>query len=107
MNINKSNNLPSQCPSCNSILTVNSLICGSCSTIVQGNFSLSTLSRLSANDQLLTINFIKTGGSLKDLAKIYRISYPTIRNRIDELGERLIQLENDTANSHLPGENNE
>ncbi len=107
MSINKSNNLPSQCPSCGSVLTIDKLVCASCSTVVQGAFSLSVLAQLSTEEQQLAVNFIKTGGSLKELAKMYAISYPTIRNRIDELSARLCYLEKPDIHSQPQGELNE
>jgi len=89
----KINTLPSQCPSCNSVLTVDRLQCPACSTVVQGTFALSTLSRLSAEEQSLIVSFIKASGSLKELAQLYHVSYPTIRNRIDELRDKVSRLE--------------
>jgi hypothetical protein len=91
----KHSNLPTQCPSCGYELSIDRLVCDSCSTVVQGNYSIPAFARLTADDQLLCINFIKTGGSLKELAKIYGISYPTIRNHIDILIEKLNTMENE------------
>ncbi|WP_066195462.1 MULTISPECIES: DUF2089 family protein [Gracilibacillus] len=34
-------------------------------------------------------NFILSSGSLKELSKIYTVSYPTVRNRLDHLMERI------------------
>lgn len=107
MNQHKTNNLPSQCPSCAALLTVERLVCSSCSTTVQGSFSLPVIARLSTDEQLLAVNFIKTGGSLKDLAKLYNISYPTIRNRIDDLSDRLIELERTITTQQAEGGDNE
>jgi hypothetical protein len=57
------------------------------------------IAQLSIDEQQLAVNFIKTGGSLKELAGKYGISYPTIRNRIDELSAKLCQLE--TTDKHI------
>jgi hypothetical protein len=93
--MNKHHNLPTQCPSCGFQLSINRLVCEACSTVVQGDYSLPAFARLTAEEQLLCINFIKTGGSLKELARIYGISYPTIRNHIDTLIEKLKKMENE------------
>lgn len=34
-------------------------------------------------------NFVKSSGSLKDLSKIYDITYPTMRIRLDKLIEKI------------------
>lgn len=49
----------------------------------------SPLARLPADDLSLVVEFVLCSGSLKDLAKRYGVSYPTIRGRLDGLIERL------------------
>lgn len=39
------------------------------------------------------MEFIKSSGSLKDMAKEMGISYPTVRNLLDDLIEKIKQLE--------------
>ena len=39
------------------------------------------------------IDFIKSSGSLKDMAKSMGVSYPTVRNILDELIDKLIKIE--------------
>jgi hypothetical protein len=104
----KHSNLPTQCPSCGFQLSIDRLVCDACSTVVQGKYCLPAFARLTSEEQLLCINFIKTGGSLKELAGIYGISYPTIRNHIDALIEKLNTMENgDRQKASLEGEQNE
>ncbi len=88
--------LPTMCPACSSQLKVKSLICEKCDTEIQGQFELSPLAGLSPDDQAFVLEFMKTSGSLKDLAKLHGLSYPTIRNRLDEIIERVKQAENRT-----------
>ena len=38
------------------------------------------------------INFIKTSGNLKEMAKLYGVSYPTVRNRLDAVINRVQEL---------------
>ena len=82
-------NLPCICPSCGLMLKVNRLICSDCDTAVEGNFSLPVLSRLDIEEQTFILNLIKSSGSLKDLAGLYGVSYPTVRNRLDALIEKI------------------
>jgi len=87
------NRLPTDCPSCGETLAVVKLSCGACGTAVEGRFALPVLSRLDVKDQAFVLSLLKSSGSLKDLAGQYGISYPTVRNRLDELIEKVGQLE--------------
>ena len=44
------------------------------------------------------MSFVLSSGSLKEMALRYRVSYPTVRNRLDELIERLADI-NETKKS--------
>lgn len=54
-----------------------------------GSLAGSPLARVPAEDLALIIEFVLCSGSLKDLAKRYGVSYPTIRTRLDGVIERL------------------
>jgi len=45
------------------------------------------------------LRFLKSSGSLKDPARLYEVSYPTVRNRLDALITRVRELEADPAES--------
>lgn len=47
------------------------------------------LGRLSDEDQAFIVNLVLHSGSLKGLAEVYGVSYPTIRVRLDKVIERL------------------
>ncbi|MGI9293526.1 MAG: DUF2089 family protein [Pseudomonadales bacterium] len=47
------------------------------------------LEQISDEDQTFVKRFVLASGSLKDLAKIYGISYPTVRLRLDRLIEKI------------------
>jgi hypothetical protein len=81
--------LPTMCPSCSSQLNVKSLVCERCQTEIQGQYELPLLSRLSIDDQGFIIEFIKASGSLKKMAALLQLSYPTVRNRLDEIIENV------------------
>ncbi|MGA1979938.1 MAG: DUF2089 family protein [Sedimentisphaerales bacterium] len=81
--------LPTTCPSCSSQLNVKSLVCERCQTEIQGQYELPLLSRLSLDDQGFIIEFIKASGSLKEMAHLLGLSYPTVRNRLDEIIEHI------------------
>ena len=81
--------LPIICPSCKNQLRVKSLLCENCKTEIQGKFELPVLTRLSAEDQSFITEFMKASGSLKEMAKLLGLSYPTVRNQLDEIIERI------------------
>lgn len=92
--------LPVICPSCNSQLNVKSLVCERCQTEIQGQYELPTLSRLSTDEQGFILEFIKASGSLKEMARLLGLSDPTVRNRLDEIIER-IKLAEKSSNRGL------
>jgi hypothetical protein len=95
--------LPTQCPSCGSTLRVERLRCPECRSSVEGEFALGLLARLDADEGQLVISLIKASGSLMDLASEYGVSYPTIRNRVDGLIDRVKQLEKELARQQKEG----
>ena len=50
---------------------------------------------LEAEEQMFIKRFILASGSLKQLAKEYEVSYPTVRIRLDRLIERIKLTENE------------
>jgi hypothetical protein len=87
------NPLPCVCPSCQQSLGVTRLACGNCGTAVEGQFELPVLVRLTAEEQAFALSFLESGGSLKELARRYGVSYPTVRNRLDALIEKITHLQ--------------
>lgn len=77
--------LPVSCPSCGGNLAVRRLYCDQCETEVEGLYALPPLAGLAVEDQDFILEFIKASGSLKDMAKLLGVSYPTVRNRLDEI----------------------
>lgn len=85
--------LPHVCPSCSSPLRVKSLVCENCATEVNGEFELPLLASLSVEDQRFIIDFVKHSGSLKLMAEQLKLSYPTVRNLLDDIIKRIGQNE--------------
>ena len=81
--------LPLECPSCQKRLSVQKMHCAECGTAVRGDYQLPLLARLSDNEQKFIIEFVKSSGSLKDMAKSMGVSYPTVRNYLDDIIEKL------------------
>ena len=81
--------LPTRCPACADMLKVRRMVCRSCQTELEGLFALPALARLSPDEQRFVLDFVKSSGSLKQMARLMKLSYPTVRNRLDEIIERI------------------
>jgi hypothetical protein len=56
---------------------------------IEGGFDLPPLARLTAEDQVFVAVFVKSHGSIKQMEKHFGISYPTVKNRLNKIGEQL------------------
>ena len=81
------------CPSCDNALKIGELFCDKCETRVSGAFDLPSMLRLSASEQEFVMDFVKSSGSLKTMAVKLGLSYPTVRNLLDEIIEKLNAME--------------
>jgi len=77
--------LPTNCPSCQAQLKVKCLKCENCQTEVSGLYDLPTLALLSSEDQQFILRFVINSGSLKEMASELKLSYPTVRNMLNEI----------------------
>ncbi|KTD58898.1 DUF2089 domain-containing protein [Legionella shakespearei] len=83
-----------QCPSCKSSnLNVVKIECSGCNTRFEGQFEISALLKLPEDDLQFILDFVKCSGSLKDMAIIQKVSYPTLRNRLNALIDNLEDME--------------
>lgn len=81
--------LPISCPSCESSLSVTQLSCLSCETTIQGSYTLPELLLLTPEEQEFVLEFFLESGSLKKMALKLKKSYPTVRNRLDDIIEKI------------------
>ena len=56
---------------------------------IEGNFELPPLARLPADDQVFVMAFLRGRGNMKEMERIFGISYPTVKNRLDGIAARL------------------
>ncbi len=92
--MNLINKLPLSCPSCESLLSVSRMHCLSCQTNVEGSYKLPILAQLNNEEQQFVISFLKSSGSIKEMSNQMEKSYPTMRNLLDDLIEKVKTLEN-------------
>lgn len=75
----------SNCPCCNSILSITALQCPDCGIELRNTFELSPFDRLDAEQRTFLLSFLKARGNLKNLQEDLYISYPTAKKRLDDL----------------------
>jgi hypothetical protein len=76
---------------------VTRLGCSVCETELEGRFDVPPLLRLPAEDLDFVTRFVAASGSLKEMAQQLGQSYPTIRNRLNEIIERLRTAADESA----------
>jgi hypothetical protein len=56
---------------------------------IEGSFELSQLAQLSLDDQVFVTAFVRCHGSIKEMERIFGVSYPTIKSRLNRIGGSL------------------
>jgi len=81
------NRIPEKCPICEEGLVVTEIFCPSCTTTFTGQFETQTspLSRLNAKQLEFILTFIRCEGKFNRMEEELGISYPTLRNRFNEI----------------------
>lgn len=64
---------------------------------IEGEFELPPLARLSAEDQIFIMAFIKADGSIKEMERIFGISYPTVKSRLSRIADNFKFVEKVTS----------
>ena len=64
---------------------------------IEGPFELPPLAQLSADDQVFVAAFVRCHGSITQMEKFFGVSYPTIKNRLNRIGEQLPFMEVEPA----------
>lgn len=64
---------------------------------IEGAFELPQLARLSAEDQVFVIAFLRSHGSIKEMEQVFGVSYPTIKARLTRIAGSLEFVETNPA----------
>ena len=56
---------------------------------IEGRFELPPLARLPAEDQIFVAAFVRSHGSIKEMERIFGVSYPTIKSRLTRIADNL------------------
>lgn len=64
--------------------------------VVEGRFELPPLAKLRMEDQIFAAAFLRCHGSIKQMEQMFGVSYPTIKSRLNRIGEELdfVKIEN-------------
>jgi hypothetical protein len=56
---------------------------------IEGTFELPQLARLTMDDQVFITAFVRSHGSIKEMERIFGVSYPTIKARLIRIADSL------------------
>jgi hypothetical protein len=59
---------------------------------IDGVFELPPLARLKLEDQIFVMAFVRSHGSIKEMERLFGISYPTVKNRLNKIAESFALL---------------
>jgi hypothetical protein len=79
------NNALTRCPVCQNELTITRLHCEACDTALEGRFLGGPFAHLTREQLEFVLTFIRCEGKLTRMEAELGISYPTIRNRLQEI----------------------
>ena len=82
-----------KCPACGGPVVITEIRCPHCQLVMQGQFALGPFAALSDDQFTFVRAFLRVRGNLSELEKVLGISYPTIRNKLDEINAALEQAE--------------
>lgn len=77
------------CPECRAPMSIRRLDCPRGHVTMEGEFEVPTLARLSVAEQLFVTAFVRSHGSLKRMEELFEISYPTVKNRLNAIVDKL------------------
>ncbi len=75
----------SKCPVCNGELTVTRLHCDTCDTTIEGRFANGAFAGLKPEQLDFIETFVRCEGKITRVEEELALSYPTIRNRLQEV----------------------
>lgn len=77
--------VPGHCPVCGQPMVITRLHCPQCDVTVEGRFTLGRLGLLSPEQLEFVEVYLRCGGKLKAVGELLKLSYPTVRSRLDEV----------------------
>ena len=66
---------------------------------IEGAFELPQLAQLNVEEQVFVTAFVRCHGSIKEMERIFGVSYPTVKSRLNRITQMLEFVETDPAPS--------
>jgi hypothetical protein len=82
-----------RCPACGGPLVITECRCANCQLQMRGEFQPGQFSVLTLDQLTFVRQFLRVRGNLTELEKVLGVSYPTIRNKLDEINVALDRAE--------------
>ena len=82
-------NIFDKCPACGGQLIITECQCSQCKLQMRGEFRPGRFLNLSDDELTFIEVFLSARGNLSEVERILGVSYPTIRNKLDEINEIL------------------
>ncbi len=82
----------SNCPVCGGNLVISRLTCSSCKTKLEGDFEHCIFSNLVPEEKEFIEIFLLCRGNIKEVEKRLGLSYPTIRNKLDSIVNKMEEI---------------
>lgn len=79
------------CPECQTPMHIQRLVCPHGHVSMEGEFEVPALANLSVEEQLFVTAFLRCHGSIKRMEDMFEISYPTVKNRLNAIVDKLDQ----------------
>lgn len=78
-----------KCPVCGSNTEITRISCAVCDTVIEGHFQPCKFCRLSPEQKMFIDIFIKCRGNIKEVEKELGVSYPTVKNKLEDVAGAL------------------
>jgi hypothetical protein len=56
---------------------------------IEGSFELPPLAKLSDEDQVFVAAFVRSHGSIKEMERVFGVSYPTVKGKLTRISQSL------------------
>lgn len=94
-----------KCPVCGQNTEVTAISCNECGTKIEGHFQLCRFCRLTEEQKSFIETFVKCRGNIKEVEKELGISYPTVKNRLEDAANALGYNNSPAYNYNEPDDN--
>ncbi|MEU9604189.1 DUF2089 domain-containing protein [Streptomyces sp. NPDC048057] len=64
---------------------------------IEGRFEPPQLAQLDVDDQVFVAAFVRAHGSIKEMERVFGVSYPTVKSRLNRIAQRLDFVDTDPA----------